>query len=145
LSDKIFTKEKKITAPTDGFAERLAKICTGLYYVSETDAEMTPFFGGKAAGGTKERMRKEFWPGTEAKVEERSFVEFFARLIKIQEWFSDGETERARRFLKLKKLLEENLADLVVLRAGRIQIDIYIAGIDKAGNLAGVKTRAVET
>jgi hypothetical protein len=47
--------------------------------------------------------------------------------------------------LALQKLLEENLEDLIVLRTGRIQIDIYVVGLDAAGNLAGIQTKAVET
>jgi hypothetical protein len=42
-------------------------------------------------------------------------------------------------------LLEENLADLTVFRIGSIRIDIYVVGLDADGNLAGIKTKAVET
>ena len=51
----------------------------------------------------------------------------------------------AKRFLELQKLLEENLRELKVFRIGRIQLDIFVVGIDKSGSLIGVSTKAVET
>jgi hypothetical protein len=41
--------------------------------------------------------------------------------------------------------LKENLRDLKVYRIGRIEIDIYVIGIDSQNNLMGIKTKAVET
>lgn len=127
------------------FEEYLRRACEGVYYVSETDAEIFPFFGGKAAGRSRETIALELGLKKETAVEERSFVDFFARLTKIQDWFTEIETKNAKRFLALQKLLEENLEDLIVLRTGRIQIDIYVVGIDAAGNLAGIQTKTVET
>ena len=103
------------------------------------------FFWCKAAGIFRETIARELGLKKEITVEERSFVDFFARLTKIQDWFTEIETKNAKRFLVLQKLLEENLEDLIVLRIGRIQIDIYVVGLYAAGNLAGIQTKAVET
>jgi hypothetical protein len=81
--------------------------------------------------------------GTPAEV--RDFHEFFERLTRDRDWFGDAERARAKKFLELQKLLEENLVDLKVFRFGRIRIDIYIVGLDTDGNLSGVSTFAVET
>lgn len=138
-------KNKKKTEKKDGFEDVVTKACKGLFYQSETDAEILPFFGGKVTDGAREMILKAAGLKKEAKVEERPFVEFFERLTKIRDWFTEIETENTRRFLKLQNLLQDNLTDLTVLRIGRIQIDIYVVGIDKAGNLVGIRTKAVET
>jgi Nuclease A inhibitor-like protein len=140
----LITQKNKSTKKNN-FEEELRNKCKGLYYISETDAEISPFFGGKANGGPSETIARELGLKKETAVEERSFVDFFARPTKIQDWFTEIETKKAKRFLALQKLLEENLEDLIVLRTGRIQIDIYVVGLDAAGNLAGIQTKAVET
>lgn len=139
------TKQKKKTFKKDRFEDAIRTACEGLFYPSETDAEIIPVFGGKEIKRSRETILQAIGLKDKATVEERSFVEFFSRLTKIQDWFTQIETRNSRRFLKLQKVLEENLDDLIVLRTGRIQIDIYVVGVDAAGNLAGIKTKAVET
>jgi hypothetical protein len=59
----------------------------------------------------------------------------------------DGGPERTptRPVHYLRQFLEQNLTDLKVFRIGRIRLDVYVVGLDSEGNLAGVKTVAVET
>ncbi len=136
---------KKRRLRKDSFEAALQKTCEGLFYISETDAEIIPFFGGKEIDRSRETILKLLGLEKTAPTEERPFDQFFSRLTKIQDWFTPVETKNAKRFLKLRKLLENNLEDLIVLRFGRIQIDIYVVGTDRNGNLAGIKTKAVET
>ena len=138
-------REKNKLVKKGSFADAVAKACEGLYYVSETDAEILPFFGGKGAGSLLETIVRALGVNNDTAVEERSFSELFSRLTKIQDWFTEIETKKVKRFLKLQKLLEENLDDLTVVRTGRVRIDIYVVGIDGEGSLAGIKTKAVET
>ena len=145
FEEKILIRKKNKTTKKESFEEELKKACEGLYYVSETDAEIFPFFGGKVKGSPLETIALNLGLKKETAVEERIFVDFFTRLTKIQDWFTEIETKNAKRFLALQKLLEEKLEDLIVLRTGRIQIDIYVVGIDAAGNLAGIQTKTVET
>lgn len=145
FEEKILIKEKKKWVEKDSFADAVGKACKGLYYVSETDAEILPFFGGKVTGGPRETILREIGLKNETTVEERAVADLFSRLTKIREWFTPVEHRNAKKFLEMQKLLEDNLEDLTVLRIGRIQIDIYVVGIDKARNLAGIKTKAVET
>jgi hypothetical protein len=42
-------------------------------------------------------------------------------------------------------ILSKRLRDAKVYRIGKIEIPCYVAGIDSKGNLAGLKTVAVET
>lgn len=125
--------------------DALHRACKGLFYPSETDAPIVPFFGARTEGGTREKIVRELGLSEGDEVEERPFIEFFSRLTRIQDWFAAPEIENAERFVKLQKLLEGNLKYLTVLRTGRIQIDIYVVGIDSDGNVAGIKTKAVET
>ncbi|MEO7674864.1 MAG: nuclease A inhibitor family protein [Pyrinomonadaceae bacterium] len=128
-----------------GFEEAIRRACDGLQFPSETEAEIVPFMGGKVVGTTREALLKEITPVEKKKIEERPFIEFFTKLSGTREWFTPADTERSNRFIQLQKVLEESLEDLIVLRVGRIQIDIYIVGRDRGGNMAGVTTRAVET
>jgi len=142
-------KKMKIVEKTDvkknKFAENLKKIVEGLYYISETDAEIFPFIGNKAEAVTFEEVLKQTESAADASVEERDFNEFFARLTEMQDWFGEEETAVADKFAELKKLLEENLKDIQVFKIGKIQLNIYVVGLDSESNLIGIKTKAVET
>jgi hypothetical protein len=138
--------EIKETKPkTDNFVEQIKKLSENLYYISETDAEITPFAGEKAAAVTKEELLRQTKSAADAPVEERDFAEIFARLTKIQDWFGDEEKETAAGFGKLKEFLEQNLKDLKVFKIGRIQLKVYFVGLDAEGRLMGIQTEAVET
>lgn len=148
---KIMSKRKKkmilkeeIQAQSN-LAGELKKAVEGLYYISETDAEILPFAGEKAESVTKEEILRQTKNAPDAQVEERNFDEIFARLTKIQDWFGAEEKATAAKFAALRDLLQKNLKDLKVFKIGSIQIDIYIVGLDAAGNLAGIRTKAVET
>lgn len=145
IKRKISLKEKKITTGGEGFEQALREACEGLLYLSESEAEIVPFFGVKVADCSRKTILGQFQLVKGSPIEERQTAEFFSRLTTIKDWFSKIEIRNARQFERLQKLLEDNLVDLTVLRIGRIQIDIYVAGIDRSGNLAGFKTKAVET
>lgn len=138
-------RKSKFFSGNDSLSEKIRKVSEGLYYISETDAEILPFAGTKAEAVTKENLLSQTGNAPDMPVEERDFTEFFARLTKIQDWFGDEEKRTAARFVELKKLLEENLKDLKMFKVGRIQIDIYVVGLDAEENLIGIKTKAVET
>lgn len=139
-------KKKSIKTGAPGtLGEQIRKASQGLYYISETDAEIFPFTGTKAAAVTKENLLSQTQTAPGAPVEERDFQSFFARLTKIQDWFGDEEKQTAGKFLRLKELLEKNLRDLKVFKVGRIEVDVYAVGLDSEGKLAGIRTKAVET
>jgi len=133
------------TPPTNPFVEKVKELSAGLYYISETDAEILPFAGTRADAVTKEEILRQTQSAPDAPVEERDFAEIFARLTALQDWFGDEEKATAEKFLALQRFLEENLKDLKVFKIGSIQIDIYFVGLDADGNLMGIQTKAVET
>ena len=127
------------------FVEKIKELSEGLYYISETDAEILPFEGNIAETVTKEELLRQTNNEPNAPVEERIFTEIFARLTKTEDWFGDEEKATSEKFLALQEFLEENLKDLKVFKIGRIQIDIYFVGLDESGKLMGIQTKAVET
>lgn len=139
------TKVEKAAAKLSVLAEQIEKAAAGLYYISETDAEVKPFVGGKAEAVSKEEVSAQTKNRADAPIEERNFAEFFERLTKIEDWFGDEEKETARKFAELKKVLENNIRDLKVFKIGKIQLDIYAVGLDAENRLIGIKTKAVET
>ena len=78
-------------------------------------------------------------------MEVRSLDEFFARHTTTSDPY-DGETQRIRpRYEELVRLLSRRLRDVKAYRIGRIEVACYVAGLDASGNLAGLKTVAIET
>lgn len=78
-------------------------------------------------------------------MEVRSVDEFFARHTTTSDPY-DGETQRIRpKYEALVRLLSRRLRDVKAYRIGTIEIACYVAGLDAEGNLAGLKTVAIET
>jgi hypothetical protein len=123
------------------FRAKLARACEGLFYISETDTPIVPFFRSLHEGPLDFATSST----TAGEIEEVSFETFFARLTEERDWYGNREKSIAKRFAELQSLLEEYLRDLKVIRKGRIQIDIYVVGTDADGNTAGFQTKAVET
>jgi len=152
------SKEKKLEIPKekvlekqkadfcyDNLAEQIKIAVRGLYYISETDALIQPFIGKQAKTVSKQEILSQTKKAADSTVEEKDFAGFFARLTEIQDWFGDEEKEIAKKFVRLKELLEKNLRDLKVFRIGKIQLDIYVVGLNAEDNLLGIETKAVET
>ncbi len=129
----------------DGLAKQIQETTTDLYYISETDALVLPLVGQEAQSVSREAILAQTENAPDSPIEERTFTEFFARLIEMQDWFGDEEKKTAEKYLLLKKTLENNLRDLKVYKIGKVQIDIYVVGLDAENRLTGIKTKAVET
>ncbi|MDQ3321075.1 MAG: nuclease A inhibitor family protein [Acidobacteriota bacterium] len=140
MRNPVKTDSKKNDLPA-----QIKKITDGLYYMSETDAEILPFTGKKVCAVTSQEILKQSGSDLNAAIEEKDFAQFFTRLTEKQDWFGDEETATAAKFRELKDLLEKSLRDLKCFKIGKIQLDIYIVGIDAENNLTGIKTKAVET
>lgn len=135
---------KKIGRARD-FRKRLDEACAGLIYISETDAEVEPFFGAESGEVTPQKIFPFIDFAKRNEVEEIDCEQFFDKLTGNRDWFGADEKKRAKQFASLHSLLKENVTGLKVFRFGKIRIDIFVVGIDKEKRLAGVRTRAVET
>ncbi len=144
LPKKVSEQQNKDSGEKE-LKKQIKKASEGLYYISETDAEILPFFGKQSQTVTKEEIIRQTERAADTPVEERNFGEFFARLTEVQDWFGDEEKATAQKFAELKNLLERNLRDLKVFKVGKIQLDVYAVGINAENNLLGIKTKAVET
>jgi len=123
-------------------------LSNGLLYTSESDRPFEWFeLPGGAAGwpyGADEFARR-IGGQAGAPVEERTLDRFFAPHIESVDP-SDARGQEVRpRYEALKTLLGTKLSDVRVFRIGHIEIDCYVVGGDGRGNLAGVRTVAVET
>ena len=134
------TKSKK-----EELADQIKNIVKDLWYMSETDAEIFAFIGNQTEAVTKDNLLTQISLPLDSSVEERDFTELFNRLTKMQDWFGDEEKETAEKFSALRNLLETNLKDLKVFKIGRIELDVFVVGLDAEGNLMGIQTKAVET
>lgn len=143
-TEKVSVKQKT-DSDANSLKEKIKTACAGLFYISETDAEILPFIGSRAEAVTKEEILSQTKNSSDTPVEERSFDELFARLTKIEDWFGDEEKQTAQKFVDLRELLKNNLRELKVFKIGKIELDVYIVGLDSENNLAGIKTKAVET
>jgi hypothetical protein len=124
--------------------EQIAKTVVGLVYLSETDAEIIPFVGHQTDSVTAENLMFQIGR-TEVKIEEKCFQEFFAPLIKIQEWFGADERKMTEKFSQLKELLQTNLIQKRVFKLGKKELDIFVVGLDAENILRGIQTKATET
>ena len=148
----IEAETEPVPEKTDGLLpEKLAQTITGLSYTSETDCGFEtviwkPESGAEAFASVDAVivLRLAGKP-PETEIKEIAFGDFFAKLTAAQDWYGDEEKATVRRYQNLQNLLAENLRDPKVFKVGAIEIDIYIVGVDQAGNIAGVKTKAVET
>lgn len=127
------------------FFTAIETACEGLIYISETDAPVLPFAGSAATEVTGEIILQQTGAKADEQIEEVSIAEFFGRLTPVKDWFGEAEKARAKKFLDLQKLIEENLRSAKVFRIGAIRVRIFAVGIDAEGRLMGVSTEAVET
>lgn len=130
---------------TEIFVEQIKTIVEGLYYISETDAEILPFVGGKAKAVSPEVLLRQTKTPQNSSVKEEDFKGFFFRLTEIQDWFGEEEKEAARKFADLSDLLQRELTDLEVFKIGNVELDVYVVGLNSEGILMGIQTKAVET
>jgi hypothetical protein len=138
-------KRRKISEKVNDFKKEISQIVKDLTYLSETDAEILPFIGTKALEINNDTILSQTNKPLNSEIVEQKFDEFFEPLIELQSWFGAEEKQIAAQFAELKKILQENLIDIKVFRIGKIEIDIYVVGLDAENICRGIQTKAVET
>jgi hypothetical protein len=71
--------------------------------------------------------------------------DFFGPLTEVEDWHEAEEKAVVKKYQGLQKTLQQQLNDLKVFKIGQVNIDIYLVGHTAEGDLAGVKTKSVET
>ena len=137
--------ESTSTSPDPGLRERLEGEAEGLTYGSESDRPFEFFFlpgGGDAPPGAETFGALI---GAAGAVEERGLDDFFMRHIETIDP-ADTQAQRIRpRYEALRETLRTSLRGTTVYRTGRVEVQCYVVGGDGKGNLAGVRTVAIET
>lgn len=129
--------------------DALAEASRGLVYSSESDR---PFEVFQLRQPTLDRdfspaqFARALVPGNaEEPVEERTLERFFARHTDTSDPY-DSATQAIRpRYEALVDLLRGRLQEPRVIRIGRIEIACYAVGWTAEGDIAGLKTVAIET
>jgi hypothetical protein len=110
----------------------LTKAAKGLLYPSETDAPFEPFVWEPAANTLASIRRLSGQAAGEP-----------CRTVTLEDFL--GDLAQEEDFAKLQAVLQKTLKAIKVYRFGTVSPVYYVVGTDAKGQLAGLKTNAVET
>jgi Nuclease A inhibitor-like protein. len=125
--------------------DQIGKAVKGLNYISETDSAIEVFSDPSMREPTVDELMTAIGNPDDTFAETRDIGSFFDRLATVKEWHTADQRKTVRRFKKLRQLMEREMEDLRVIRIGRIRIEIYVIGRTGSGDVAGIRTAAVET
>ncbi|WP_375511191.1 nuclease A inhibitor family protein [uncultured Nostoc sp.] len=124
--------------------EKLKEASTGLLMMSESDYPFEVVQWEGAAPATQEKIL-QLTGSQDLPVEIVDLDYLFRNCAFEQEWHNELQKKDVKRFQTLVQTLKDNLSDIRVYRVGQINIDAYIIGQTKDGDLTGVVTKLVET
>lgn len=132
--------------PDSATAAALQQAAEGLSYVSESDAPWTAFHWPAAKGApTAAEVRKQAKVKAKGPAEEQSVDDFFAPLVKEEDWFGDAEKADAARYRALLAAVKQCLRNPKVVKLGSRKRAVFVVGEAAEGGWAGLQTTAVET
>ena len=124
--------------------EKLKEASTGLLMMSESDYPFEVVQWEGAAPATQEKIL-QLTGSQDLPIEVVDLDYLFRNCAFEQEWHNELQKKDVQKFQTLVQTLKDNLGDISVYRVGKINIDAYIIGQTKDGDLAGVVTKLVET
>ncbi|MEH2462923.1 nuclease A inhibitor family protein [Nostoc sp.] len=124
--------------------EKLKEASTGLLMISESDYPFEVVQWEGAAPATQEKIL-QLTGSQDLPIEVVDLDYLFRNCAFEQEWHNELQKKDVQKFQTLVQTLKDNLSDISVYRVGKINIDAYIIGQTKDGDLAGVVTKLVET
>lgn len=116
---------------------QLQQAIAGLTYMSETDAPLEVVQWAPIPEGLKAQLRPP--------IQTVPLEQFFRSQTQEQDWYSDDERDRAKRFQALVDLLKQHLQDIQVFKVGDVEKTAYVLGRAPDGSTIGLKTTVVET
>jgi hypothetical protein len=122
---------------------KLQQLTEGLVWMSETDSPFEVFVWERVDSGAfrPQNLLHHVGYAPNTPVDIQSLEQFFTPAIQ-----QDGRDEvEVKRYQALMIYLQDNLNDVQVYRIGKVKMDVYILGQTSGGDLAGVKTKVVET
>lgn len=123
----------------------LKKVVRGLRYPSEKDAPITPFLWDEERAPTRVALLRRSGLDGATPCEVGKAEDFFAGLTQVQDWHGAREKVAARRFLRLRDFVAENLTGVKVYRLGKARKKLLLLGKTAAGEWAGLETEVLET
>lgn len=125
--------------------QKLKRATRRAVFVSEIDSAPEPFRITPGADASDKMIVEEVTGHASGPLSTTDADEFFERLTAKKEWHTQAEELNRRRFEKIYRLLAEELTEIRVLKAGKIQVDIIVCGVDREGATSGILMKAVET
>ena len=127
--------------------DQINSLVADLLYPSESDEKIEYFEMELSTAENLSLANFRMFNGIrpEVTIQEIEYEKFFAPLIKIEDWFADDEKKWADDSLKLKQILSERLKDILILKVGEVEIDIYLFGKAEECKWQGIKTKVIET
>lgn len=126
--------------------EKLAELTDGLLWMSESDYPWQVFAWETSGPINSDQLLQLTNHPPDSLTVEIDIDEFFAPALTEQDWYNDEEKQTAKRYRALVEFLKYQLDNIQVYRVGRPpEIYIYIIGITRDENLAGISTRLIET
>lgn len=140
-SDRLLLK-----AMTDKeIVEQLKLASDGLLVMSESEYPMQVFLWEGATSMTHEEVIQKTGHSPNTPIESVKVDNFFSTATTEEDWHGDEEKEMVANFKALVQTIKLNLANPIVYRLGKIEIDVYIIGETPSGALAGLSTKVIET
>lgn len=140
-------KSSESTSENNLFTEQAKPILTDLLYPSESDEplETVTCYLKQTEPLTVSQIKDWQMLPPSVYVEETPEADFWEPVSTDQDWYGDEEKARTAKFQQLKKLAEEELTVRQVFRVGESEMDVYLLGLQKNGERAGIKTKIVQT
>lgn len=124
----------------------LKQASEGLLLMSESEYSFDTFLWEVPAQTlTPEQVCQQAGQALDAQVETVGLDEFFSVATAEQDWYESEEKETVKKFQQLVKTIKSSLKEVNVYRIGKRTIDVYIVGKTESGDLAGLRTKVVET
>lgn len=126
--------------------EKLTELTDGLLWMSESDYPWQVFAWETSGRINTDQLLQLTNHPPDSLIVEINIDEFFAPALTEQDWYNDEEKQTAKRYRALVEFLKYQLDNIQVYRVGRPpEIYIYIIGITRDDNLAGISTRLIES
>lgn len=119
----------------------------GLFYPSESDYPFEYFEWTEITSPTLTKKELRQFTGLASGVPVRTLTldQFFEPVTSTKDWYGEEEKATVLRFLHLKQVLQDNLTDIQIFKAGKVEFTVFIAGKTISGKWAGLSTKVVES
>ncbi|OUL24022.1 nuclease [Nostoc sp. RF31YmG] len=134
-----------MTKTNSEIVEQLKLASDGLLMMSESEYPFEVFLWEDVAHITPQEVLRRTGHAPDSPTQTISVDNFFSAATTEEDWHGDEEKEMVAKFKALVQTIKLNLANPIVYRLGKVEIDVYIIGETPNGSLAGLSTKVVET